>query len=427
MAYDFSMDIIVRYSPITLPVHPGYNKYLWVTLESDEDSKILRVRDMVKKYNPSEGQLNQSVNVSIHSIGISLISSYLERRSEILYISLQEIIFSIIKGEIVKEIEFLVKDMQIDNQMKKEPIFPVLLSKKRGERSNKKFLKVHIMSNLLIDPKVNFYSFELIRISIIPFIIQLEEDCVAAIIDFFEKVKGQPEEGSEVEDPDKDSNKSETGISVKELMISDIKFEVSFKSSMDSKSSSNIITKSLVAAFVNLKELPITLRRINYTDVYGKLKTILLMLLQNYQQALLSKKLGIFAGVLFTPFTDVNHIGMGLTNFFNDSAEGPAGIVSGTGSLVKGAVAGTFGTVSGVTSTVSQGILALSADEEYIKERQKDNERYKPQNVFEGIGLGLVSTFMSVGSGIAGVITKPIEGASKEGVKGLFKVAHANS
>jgi len=418
---DFSMDKIERYAPITLSIRPGYNKYLWVTLESDEDSKILRVRDMVKRYNPAEEQVNQSVILLIQSIGVSLVSSYLNKRCEVLYMNLQEITFAINKGEVAKEIEIIVKDIQIDNQMKRESSFPILLARKRDKKSNKMFLNARIMSDLLVDPKVNFYSFESIRISIIPFVVKIEQDCLTAIIDFFNKVKGEQEEEGDTLN-DSDANKSETGISVKDLMISDIKFNVSFKSSMDANTSSNVIVKSLVAAFVNLKELPITLKKITFTDVYGKLNTILLMLLQNYQKVLLSMKLGFVTGVLFTPFMDVNHFGMGITNFINDSTEGAAGIVSGTGSLVKGAVAGTFGTVSGVTSAVSQGILALSADEEYIKERQKDNERYKPENIFEGIGLGLVSTFMSVGSGIAGVITKPIEGASKEGVKGLFKV-----
>ena len=150
------------------------------------------------------------------------------------------------------------------------------------------------------------------------------------------------------------------------------------------------------------------------------------MLFKYYQKQLESKKLGIITGVIFSPFADLNNFGIGVTNFLDNNTAEPFDFALSTGNLVKDAVAGTFGTVSGVTSTLSQGILALSADEEYIKERQKDDEKYKPQNIIEGIGIGLISTIKSVGSGLTGIITNPIKGASDGGAKGFFMVIFSN-
>lgn len=41
--------------------------------------------------------------------------------------------------------------------------------------------------------------------------------------------------------------------------------------------------------------------------------------------------------------------------------------------------------------------------------------------MLEGVGYGLKSTFEGVASGITGVVSKPIQGAKKEGAKGFLK------
>jgi len=41
--------------------------------------------------------------------------------------------------------------------------------------------------------------------------------------------------------------------------------------------------------------------------------------------------------------------------------------------------------------------------------------------VLEGVGLGLKSTFKGIASGITGVVSKPLDGAKKEGIKGFMK------
>ena len=411
--YHFSMEKIARYAPVNLQIEENSGKYLWVTLESDEDSKILRIRDMVKKYSPEENKIDYRIRVFINSIGISVISTYSNKKREILFTRLKDINLLIDKGDIDKDTKLTVKDIQIDNQMWNEPLFPIILSRRLKKKQDQEFLNVHIKSNLLIEEKPHFYSFNLFHIEIAPFIIKLEEDTVIALSEFLPKLANAGPKTIE---------ESVTGVNIENFKISKIKFIVSYRSSMEANKSSNVVVKSLATAFIHLKEMPFKIPPIVYLNMYGKVKTMLLMVFQNYQAVFESKKLGIIAAVMFSPFMDMNQIGAGLTNFISHSMDSNRGIVSGTGSLVKGAVAGTFGTVSGVTSAVSQGILALSTDEEYIRERQRDDERYRPQNVIEGVGFGLFSTLKSVDSGLKGIITKPMEGASREGVKGLFKV-----
>eukprot|EP00826_Nyctotherus_ovalis_P017464 TRINITY_DN1514_c0_g1_i10.p1 TRINITY_DN1514_c0_g1~~TRINITY_DN1514_c0_g1_i10.p1 ORF type:complete len:376 (+),score=104.42 TRINITY_DN1514_c0_g1_i10:152-1279(+) len=369
---------------------------------------------MVKKYNPEENKIEYRVRIFVNSAGVSVVSTYSNKKREILFARLKGISFLLDKGDIDKDMQLTVQELQIDNQMWSDPLFPVMLSRRLKKKQLKQeFLKIHIKSNLLIDPKPFFYLFNLFDVEVIPFVIKLEESTVMALSEFLPKLT---EAGTST------ITESVTGVNIENFRISKIKFIVSYRSSMEANKSSNVVVKSLATAFIHLKEMPFKIPPITYLNMYGKVRTMLLMVFQNYQAVFESKKLGIIARVMFSPLMDMNQIGVGLTNFISHSIDSNRGIVSGTGSLVKGAVAGTFGTVSGVTSAFSQGILALSTDEEYIKEWQKDDEKYRPQNVLEGVGFGLFSTLKSVGSGLTGIITKPIEGASKEGVKGLFKV-----
>lgn len=70
---------------------------------------------------------------------------------------------------------------------------------------------------------------------------------------------------------------------------------------------------------------------------------------------------------------------------------------------------------------MSKGLLLITNDGEFINQREQKNNQERPKNVFEGIGLGLKSTFKGVASGISGVVEKPREGAMKDGLKGFMK------
>jgi len=414
--YDFSIDEMTRPVEIELKVSQRHGKYLWIALESDGHSKILRIRDMPKKWDMDESKIERRVDVNIENIGVSLVSSYLEKKKEVFFLSLQGIIFVLTETSEEKETIFRVNKVQLDNQLKEKTIYPVALARRTVSNLNSEFLSVYTKSNTLIEQKANFYSFDLIDIYIAPLAIKVEEDLINAVSEFINKLKSLPKPSSKAES----TAGTRTGIivSVNKLIIPKIDIKTWFKPSMETKSR-NYVAKKL-AAFFDLKEFPIVLEEVSFSKLYGELKTLLLMIIKTYQKTLESMKSGLIAGLIFSPFRDFFQIGSGLTNFISNSKKGE--IVSGTGNLVRDTVAGTFGPASEVTSAMSKGILALSNDDDYIKEKQEEDQKNRPENVIEGVGFGLFSALKLVGSGLAGIITKPVEGASKKGVKGLIKV-----
>lgn len=79
-----------------------------------------------------------------------------------------------------------------------------------------------------------------------------------------------------------------------------------------------------------------------------------------------------------------------------------------------------MGSASKLTGSVSRGLATLAFDDEYSKERREFQSR-KARTVAEGFESGLSSAFDGVVDGVAGIFSKPIEGARSRGVKGFFK------
>lgn len=69
------------------------------------------------------------------------------------------------------------------------------------------------------------------------------------------------------------------------------------------------------------------------------------------------------------------------------------------------------GAMSKIGNSISKGTLALSFDDQFIEAKNYDNNKNKPKNIGEGVVKGFSSAGTSILSGVAGVFTKPVEGA----------------
>jgi len=93
---------------------------------------------------------------------------------------------------------------------------------------------------------------------------------------------------------------------------------------------------------------------------------------------------------------------------------------TGTASLLRNSVYGIFDGVSRITGSVGKGLAEATLDESF-KERRREDSRQKPSNVVTGVASGAVTIAKGIGSGLAGVFTKPVEGAKSGGALGFFK------
>ena len=167
-------------------------------------------------------------------------------------------------------------------------------------------------------------------------------------------------------------------------------------------------------------------------NLLGNIGQIFKDLFEIYKQQVLIQFVKLFGGmeILGNPLNFLNNIGKGFQDLLTKPGEGlmqgpieaAKGLADGATSLVKHTVNGTFNSTSKITSGISQGILYLTQDEEYINEREQKKITEKPRDIMEGFGYGLSSMVGGIFSGISDIILKPVNETKKKGiVSGLTK------
>ena len=226
-------------------------------------------------------------------------------------------------------------------------------------------------------------------------------------------------------------------IFINELKASSLEFNLTFiaqtKDQMFEKIlKPNAFLSSILNILNKTENVPLLLQGGVSYNLLGNITEILHGLLEIYRQQILIQFVKLFGGmeILGNPLNFLNNIGKGFQDLLTKPGEGlmqgpieaAKGLADGATSLVKHTVNGTFNSTSKITSGISQGILYLTQDDDYINEREEKKITEKPKDIMEGIGYGLSSMIGGVFSGISDVILKPIEETKKEGiVKGLTK------
>uniref|UniRef100_A0A8K9WXD6 Vacuolar protein sorting-associated protein 13 VPS13 adaptor binding domain-containing protein n=1 Tax=Oncorhynchus mykiss TaxID=8022 RepID=A0A8K9WXD6_ONCMY len=132
--------------------------------------------------------------------------------------------------------------------------------------------------------------------------------------------------------------------------------------------------------------------------------------------------------VLGNPFGLIRGLSEGVEAFFYEpfqgAVQGPEefaeGFVIGVRSLLGHTVGGAAGMVSRITGSVGKGLAAITMDKEYQQKRREEMNR-PPRDFGESLAKGGMGFFKGVVGGVTGIVTKPVEGAKKEGAAGFFK------
>jgi hypothetical protein len=133
--------------------------------------------------------------------------------------------------------------------------------------------------------------------------------------------------------------------------------------------------------------------------------------------------------VLGDPIALGYNIGSGVKDLFYEPAKGIAispkafgeGLGRGGAKFAKKSIYGIFNTLNKTFNAVGTLASHASFDGEYQAKRAQRKQREQPKNVVHGIGQGFFELGKGLFDGITGVITKPVQGAQKEGAEGFFK------
>eukprot|EP01088_Endostelium_zonatum_P014922 TRINITY_DN3449_c0_g1_i2.p1 TRINITY_DN3449_c0_g1~~TRINITY_DN3449_c0_g1_i2.p1 ORF type:complete len:3344 (+),score=882.14 TRINITY_DN3449_c0_g1_i2:209-10240(+) len=431
-------------------------------------------RDSVREANDVEKQKKSIAEISMELdyIGISLIDA---TPRELMYMTLKSPRLFVAKTEDEEQLELVVETMQIDNQLYDTP-YPVLLyttidEKKTGSSSggSKNFIHVSVVRATDV-PNVEYFRY--LSVGVQEMNIKIDTDFVVKFMEYIQVVTDsslfQNKENVTVKEALEQSSATghttsmtatdsiTTTTTTNELfkppepdqskmlyfqffLMNPILFYVTFTAAtdLDNESLNNnqmlakIFQYSVVKTLANIDEVPIGLNALMLENAFLSREDYQTRIVSHYKDQAIRQIFGLIgsADFLGAPVSFVNNIGTGVKDFFYEPAQGIVrsptefgkGIANGTTSLVKNSLAGVFGSTGKFTGSLSRGAAALSFDQEYIKKREREKIKDRPNNVVEGVGKGLKRFGKGLFEGATGVVTQPIKGASEEGFEGFLK------
>ncbi|RMB94467.1 hypothetical protein DUI87_29278 [Hirundo rustica rustica] len=192
----------------------------------------------------------------------------------------------------------------------------------------------------------------------------------------------------------------------------------------------NLLLKSIGATLTDVDDLIFKLAFFEIKYQFYKRDQLRMRVIRHYSEQFLKQMYVLVLGldVLGNPFGLIRGLSEGVEALFYEpfqgAVQGPEefaeGFVIGVRSLLGHTVGGAAGMVSRITGTVGKGLAAITLDEEFQQKRREEMGR-QPKDFGESLAKGGKGLLRGVVGGVTGIITKPVEGAKKEGAAGFFK------
>ncbi|XP_063099462.1 intermembrane lipid transfer protein VPS13C isoform X5 [Cavia porcellus] len=206
--------------------------------------------------------------------------------------------------------------------------------------------------------------------------------------------------------------------------------EESDKQEMIAIHSVNLLLKSIGATLTDVDDLIFKLAYFEIQYQFYKRDQLMWSVVRHYSEQFLKQMYVLVLGldVLGNPFGLIRGLSEGVEAFFYEpfqgAVQGPEefaeGLVIGMRSLFGHTVGGAAGVVSRITGSVGKGLAAITMDKEYQQRRREEMGR-QPKDFGDSLARGGKGFLRGVFGGVTGIITKPVEGAKKEGAAGFFK------
>lgn len=371
----------------------------------------------------------------IRAIGCSIIN---ETSTEIAYLYLQEIVLKFSLSNMYRNFELQLQNVHLDNQMY-NTLYPVVFTRTNISNTSP-FVHLSVCQsvqekNVLLFP---YFSFNIQKSSV-----SADYSFIANMLGFVNKLKFSSTSDERIVTEMLETIfepqlviKASKKLYFHILELHPIQVNVTFKYNKhefqqvdgESNNALTILLDSIGITVSNVDNAPIKLNALILEHPFVSMNELIDRLKKHYTRAGIIELYKIIGSldVLGNPVGLFNDIGTGVKDFFYEPAaaitksplEFTKGIVKGTSSLLSKSLHGTFNTASKVTGVFGKSIKLLTFDNEYIRASES---RKKPRHISEGLKEGGEAFLRGAFHSVSDIITKPIEGANKEGVYGLVK------
>ncbi|XP_075873846.1 intermembrane lipid transfer protein VPS13C isoform X3 [Nelusetta ayraudi] len=192
----------------------------------------------------------------------------------------------------------------------------------------------------------------------------------------------------------------------------------------------NLLLKSIGATLTDVDDIIFKLAFFQVKYQFYRRDQLAWAAARHYTEQFLKQMYVLVLGldVLGNPFGLIRGLSEGVEAFFYEpfqgAVQGPEefaeGLVIGVRSLLGHTVGGAAGMVSRITGSVGKGLAAITMDKEFQQKRREEMNR-APKDFGESLAKGGKGLLKGVVGGVTGIVTKPVEGAKKEGAAGFFK------
>uniref|UniRef100_A0A8C0XIW0 Vacuolar protein sorting 13 homolog C n=1 Tax=Castor canadensis TaxID=51338 RepID=A0A8C0XIW0_CASCN len=378
-------------------------------------------------------QPEHEITLSLHSLGLSLVNN--ENKQEVSYIG------------ITSRFSFLQVDNQLPGTMFPVVFHPVAPPKSIALDSEPKpFIDVSVITRFNEYSKVLQFKYFMVLIQ--EMALKVDQEFLGAIIALFTPTTDPEVEGRRDIDA-LNTELMETSMTDMSILsffehfhISPVKLHLSLslgsggeesdkeKEEMIAIHSVNLLLKSIGATLTDVDDLIFKLAYYEIRYQFYKRDQLMWSVVRHYSEQFLKQMYVLVLGldVLGNPFGLIRGLSEGVEALFYEpfqgAVQGPEefaeGLVIGVRSLFGHTVGGAAGVVSRITGSVGKGLAAITMDKEYQQKRREEMGR-QPKDFGDSLARGGKGFLRGVVGGVTGIITKPVEGAKKEGAAGFFK------
>ncbi|KIO33566.1 hypothetical protein M407DRAFT_3889 [Tulasnella calospora MUT 4182] len=398
------------------------------------------------------------VKIDFDGIGLSLMN---RRLLEVVYLTLSKLQVTYTDSEIARDIDLACGWVQIDNQLH-EAIYPIVLQPlplTQDRDAQTVWNTVETKLTLVKDEAHGVVFIKYFGILLQALSIQTDEDFLFALLDLT-KLPGASWEREETDAfseypkelaPPRPIEPGTT-LYFEELDLNPIRLALSFARTERVNADEKLTLRNPIAVLVNA--LAMTLGNVN--DAPLKLNGLLLRdtlltvpglqerIIYHYKNEVLRQLYRILGSADFigNPVGLFTNVASGVADIITEpwqsvlnhgSKELGIGIAKGAASFAKKTVFSVSDSLTKVTGSVGKGFANATFDPEFQRQRRLAQRRNRPGNAMGkyvqadsfalsyGVQSGGEALFTSFASGLEGIVTKPFEGAERDGAIGFFK------
>ncbi|KAI8888651.1 hypothetical protein K501DRAFT_320796 [Backusella circina FSU 941] len=381
--------------------------------------------------------INSILRIELVQVGLSLINRHL-----------QEVMFACIKGfdckltdsALYHSLRLNVAWVQIDNQMEGAE-FPIVLypTNLTGDTKDKVLPMLQVGLDRVKDNSHGVQYFKYFSVLLQEMSIEIEESFIHSLLDFVQVDTAKKTAANwkyTTEIPEVQPIQTQAQIYFEVFSIQPIQLNISFLRSdtpIQSNSPLSYFVNAITMTMGNINDAPIKFNALVIENMMADGSDLSRRISRHYidQSVFQVHRILGSADFLGNPVGLFNNLSSGVAELFYEPWQGLImsdkpqdlgyGIAKGFSGFVKKSVFGVSDSVTKITGSIGKGLSTITMDTDYQNQRRKTMSRNKPKHALGGVVQGANSFASSITSGYTGLVTRPMEGAKKEGFGGFFK------